>query len=76
MCQYTSTYQLAALGTKESALLGWLFFGREIFILKTMMFCEVTIVLNVRKHLKTVISRSVPDSVSLILASLHCAEQL
>jgi hypothetical protein len=75
MCQYTSTYQLAALGTKESALLRWLFFGREIFIVKTMMFCEVTIVLNVRKHLKTVI-RSVPDSVSLILAALHCAEQL
>jgi hypothetical protein len=41
-------------------------FCREIFILKTMMFREVTTVLNERKHLKMVI-RSVPDAVSLIL---------
>jgi hypothetical protein len=35
-------------------------------ILRTMMFREVTTVLNDRKHLKMVI-RSVPDAVSLIL---------
>ncbi len=40
--------------------------GRDFFILKTMMFHEVTTVLNERKHLKMVI-RSVPDAVSLIL---------
>ncbi len=55
-----------ARGTEERARLGWPFFGREIFILKTMMFREVTTVLNEGKHLKMVI-RSVPDSVSLIL---------
>ena len=41
-------------------------FGREFFILKTMMFHEITTVLNGRKHLKMVI-RSVPDSLSLFL---------
>ncbi len=35
-------------------------------ILKTMMFCDVTTVLNERKHLEMVI-RSVPDTVKLIL---------
>ncbi len=63
---FTSMPQLAARGTKERARLGWPFFGRENFILKIMMFREVTTVLNERKHLKMVI-RSVPDSVSLIL---------
>ncbi len=53
-----------ALGTKERARLGWPLFCRKIFILKTIMFHEVTTVLNERKHLKMVI-RSVPDSVSL-----------
>ncbi len=75
--------QLAARGTKERARLGWPFFGRENFILKTMMFREVTTVLNEIKHLKIVI-RSVPDSVSLILGrtewvgltALHRAKQL
>ncbi len=53
-------------GTKEHALLGWLFFGREIFILKTMMFCGgVMTVFKQRKHLKMVIE-SLPDSVSLM----------
>ncbi len=63
-------YQLAAQGhgTKKRARLGLPIFGRENFILKTMMFRGpgVTTVLNERKHLKMVI-RSVPDSVSLIL---------
>jgi hypothetical protein len=75
--------QLAARGTKEPARLGWLFFGREIFILKTMMFREVRTVLNERKHLKMVF-RSVPDSVSPILGwtewpgltTLHRAKQV
>ncbi len=75
--------QLAARGTKERALLGWLFFLPEFFILKTIMFREVTTVLNERKHLEMVI-RSVPDSVSLILGrtewlghtALHSAQQL
>ncbi len=35
--------QLAARGTEERARLGWPFFGREIFILKTMMFREVKV---------------------------------
>jgi hypothetical protein len=50
------------------------------FILKPIMFREVTTVLNERKHLIMVI-RSVPDAVSLILGrtewlgitALHCA---
>ncbi len=42
------------------------FFGRENFILKTMMFREVTTVLNERKQLK-IVARSMPDLVSLIL---------
>jgi hypothetical protein len=58
--------QLAALGTKERARLGWPFLAGEKKILKTMMFRDVRAVLNERKHLKMVI-RSVPDSVSLIL---------
>jgi hypothetical protein len=78
-----STSQLEARGTKERAWLGWPFFGREIFILKTMMFGEVTTVLNERKHLKMVI-RSVPDAIILILgraewpglAALHRAQQV
>ncbi len=41
------------------------------FILKTMMFRDVTTVLNERKHLKMVI-RSVPDSVSLNLGRTEC----
>jgi hypothetical protein len=59
--------QLAARGTKERARLGWPVFGRENFILKTMMFRDVMTVLNERKHLKMVI-RSVLDAVSLILS--------
>ncbi len=62
-----TTRQLAAWGTKEHALLGWKFFSLEKNILKTMMFSDVTIVLNNRKHLKMVIW-SVPDSVSLVYA--------
>ncbi len=58
--------QLAARGTKESARLAWLFFGREKFILKTMMFREITTVLNERAYLRMVI-RPVPDAVRLIL---------
>ncbi len=42
------------------------FFGWESFILKSMMFCDITSVLNERKHLKMV-TRSVLDSVSLNL---------
>jgi hypothetical protein len=57
--------QLAALGNKQRARLGWPFFGREIFTLKTMLFRDILTVLNERKHLKMVIW-SVPDSVSLI----------
>jgi hypothetical protein len=64
--EWRSARQLAARGTKERAQLGWPFFGREMFILKTMMFHAVTTVLNERAHLKMVI-RSVPDSVSLSL---------
>jgi hypothetical protein len=41
--------QLEARGTKERARLGWLFFGREIFILKTMMFREEETVSNERE---------------------------
>ena len=75
--------QLEARGTKERAWLGWPFFGREIFILKTMLFRDITTVLNERKHLKMVIW-SVPDSVSLILGrtewpgltALHRAKQV
>jgi hypothetical protein len=43
----------------------------RIFILKTMMFCYITTILNERKHLKMVI-RSVPDSVSLNLGRTEC----
>ncbi len=57
-------------------------FWPGIFILKTIMFCEVTTALNERKHLKMVI-RSVPGSFSLILgltkwlglALAHCFTQ-
>ncbi len=64
------------------AWLGWPFFYREIFILKIMMFREVTTVLNERKYLEMVI-RSDPDAVSLILgqdewpglAALHSAQK-
>jgi hypothetical protein len=59
--------QLATLGTKERARLGWPFFGLEIFILKTMMFREVETVLNEREHFKMLI-RSVLDYISLILS--------
>ncbi len=55
-----------ARGTKERARLGWPFFVRKKYILKTMMFRDVTTVFNERKHLKMVI-RSVPDFLSLIL---------
>jgi hypothetical protein len=58
--------QLAARDTKERTRLRWLLFGREIFILKTMMFREITTILNRRSYLKMVI-RSVPDAVSQIL---------
>jgi hypothetical protein len=61
-----SPCQLAARGTKERARLGWPFLSGIFFILKSMMFHEVTTVLNKRKHLKMVI-RSIPDAVSLIL---------
>ncbi len=64
-------HQLAARGTKGRARLGWPFFGREIFILKTMMIREVTTVLNDRTHLKMVI-RSVPVPVSWILGRTEC----
>ncbi len=40
--------------------------GLEKFVLKTMIFCDVTTVLNERAQLKMVI-RSVPGSVALIL---------
>jgi hypothetical protein len=59
-------FQLEARGTKERARLGWPFFGLENFILKIMMFRDVTTVLNETKHLEMVI-RTVPDSFSLIL---------
>jgi hypothetical protein len=58
--------QLETRGTKERARLGWPFLGREKFILKTIMFRDMTNVLNERKCLKMVI-RSVPDSFSPIL---------
>ncbi len=75
--------QLEAQGTKQRAWLGWQFFMPEKNILKTMMFRDVTTVLNERKHLKMVI-RSVPDSVILFLGrtewsgltALHRAKQL
>jgi hypothetical protein len=79
-----ATAQLAAGGTKELARLRWPFFGRNFFILKIVMFHDLTTVLNERKHLKMLI-RSVPDSVSLIvvgraeclgLIALHCTIQL
>jgi hypothetical protein len=60
------TPQLEARGTKERARLGWPFFGPEVCILKTMMFRDVTTVLNERKHLKMEI-RSFPDAVNLFL---------
>ncbi len=41
-------------------------FWQVNFMLKSMMFCDVTNVQNKRKHLKMMI-RSVPDSASLIL---------
>jgi hypothetical protein len=74
---------LEAQGTIERALLGWLFFGRGKNIMKTVMFRDMTTVLNESKHLEMVI-RSVPDSVSLILGrtawpgltALHRAKQL
>ena len=46
-------------------------FGLEILVLKTMMFRDLTTVLNERKHLKMLI-RSVPDSVSPILGRAEC----
>ncbi len=46
-------------------------FWQGNFILKTMMFRDVTTVLNESKHLKMVI-RSVPDSVSLNLGQTEC----
>jgi hypothetical protein len=58
--------QLAVRGTKDRARLGWPFFCRKE-ILKTMMFRDVRTISNERKHLKMVITRSVPDSVSLVL---------
>ncbi len=58
--------QLEALDSKSHALLRWLLFDREKCIFKTMMFRDVTTILNERTHLKMV-TRSVPDSVSLIL---------
>ncbi len=59
--------------------LRWSFFGRENFIMKSMIFRDVTTVLNERKHL----NMSFTDSVSLILGraeclgltTLHCAIQ-
>ncbi len=66
--------------------LGGSFFGRENFIFKTMMFRDVTTVVNERKHFKMV-SRSdwsVPELVSLILGrtkrlgltALHSAKKV
>ncbi len=71
--------QLAERGTKERTPTLMVIFCRENFILKTMMICNVTTVLNERKDLNMVV-RSVPDSNSLILgwtkrpglAALHC----
>jgi hypothetical protein len=47
--------------------LEWSSFYREIFILKTMLYYDITTVSNERKNLKMVI-RSVPYSVCLILS--------
>ncbi len=71
--QHRGSMQLVARGTKERARLGWPFFGLESFILKTMLFRDITTVLNERKHLKMVIW-SVPDSVSLILGLSRLTE--
>ncbi len=57
--------QLAGRGTEERTPTQKAVFWQEKNILKTMIFREVTTVLNERKHLKMAI-RSVPDSVSLI----------
>ncbi len=78
-----STTQLMARGSKIRAWLGWPFFGRGNFILKTMMFHDVRTALNEIKHLKMVI-RSVPASVRRILGrtewpgltALHHAQQV
>ncbi len=51
--------------TRERTPTRMVIFGREKYILKTMLFRYVTTLLNERKLLKMVI-RSVPDSVSLI----------
>jgi hypothetical protein len=64
-CACGYCWSLEARGTKERAQLGLPFFSLEIFILKIMMFRDLTTVLNERKHLKMII-RSVPHSVSLI----------
>ncbi len=60
--------QVAAGGTRylRACTTRMAVFWPENFILKTMMFRDLTTVLNERKHLKMVI-RSVPDSFSLIL---------
>jgi hypothetical protein len=58
--------QLSGQGTKERTQTRMTVFGREKNILKTMMFRDVATVLNERTHLKMV-TRSVPDSLSLIL---------
>ncbi len=60
------TGQLAARGTKQHVLSDDCFLAGAKNILKTMMFHDVATVLNERKHLQMV-TRSVPDSVSLIL---------
>ncbi len=60
-------WQVAERGTKERSRLGWPFFSRDFFILKTMMFREVETDLNEREHFKMLI-RSVLDYVSLILS--------
>ncbi len=58
-------FQLEALDSISHARLRWFLFDWEKQISKTMMFPDVTTVLNERTHLKMVI-RSVPDSVHLI----------
>ncbi len=64
--------QLAGRGTKERTPTRMVFFCRENFILKTMMFRNVSTVLNERKDVKiTMVVRSVPDSFSLILGRIE-----
>ncbi len=60
---------------KSMHRLRWSFFGLQKFILKTMIFRDVTTVLNERKHLQMVI-RSVPDSVLVCKSYLRPSRRL